>query len=235
MDEDNDQGVEGGEEIAHENGTTNRIAALEATAAAQQAKSVLAGLMADPDIQAVIRAKQAGKQITVAEAQAEAQAEAAVEPELDPVDESDPNKILLSNIGKLMDAKIGKLRGEFETQLGEVQHVTEAVTRRDVADSVAKARAEFKDFDQYKDGMVEIMKSVPGLQAKEYYLIAKHRAGKLRQVETVTASEKPTSQPARSHQQRGAAPAKRPQGRKGFSELLAEKLNGMNFEGSDTQ
>lgn len=220
------------EQIEHSNGTEERIRRLEEAQGSNQAREVLNRLLADPDVSAVIRAKNSGKQVKISDAEPEATPEEPEEPaELRELPEDDPQRKLVGTVLKLMDAKLAKVLSPLSEQLANVQNVADAVQRKDVTDAVASARQKYKDFDQFRDQILELSKTHEGLKVEDYYILAKHRAGKLRQVETVTQSEKPSSLPRRVGKP-GTAPAaqKRPQGRAGFQEILRDAFGRINFE-----
>lgn len=233
------ENVEGEEEIVHTNGTENRLKALEEAQGNNQAKEALTQLVADPQIAAIIQARRAGKSVKIVD-----DVEEVVE-EPDPVEavvkdmpEDDPQRQLISTISKLTEAKTEKVVSklmekieQLESQLAETAEVTTSVKRDKVTQAVAEARSKYKDFDQYKDKMLELSKENPGLSVADLYIVAKNRSGKLRQVETITETEKPTSQPRRVAKP-GSTPKRSP-GRQGFSEMLSDAFSRVSFEASE--
>lgn len=223
------------EEIQHSNGTESRLQRLEEAQGNNQAKEALNRIISDPDVMAVLKAKQAGKPVRVVDAEEEA------EQEPDPAEEivkgmaeDDPQKDLLGKISQLIDAKLEKSNKRFEeveSRLSETADVARAVKTEKVTNAVKAAREKFKDFDQYKDKMLALSEENPSLGVEDLYFVAKARAGKLRQVETVTESEKPTSQPRRVAKP-GTTPKRAP-GRAGFSEILRDSFSRINLDGTD--
>lgn len=237
------QGDEGGEgeEIVHSNGTENRIKALEDAQQNNQARDMLNRMIADPEVAAVLRAKQAGKAVKVVEDAGEEEVEAEVDPTDEVVKgmaEDDPQRQLITTVSKLVDAKseakTAKLMAEIEelkSQLGSVQDVANQVKRKEVTEAVTSAKSKFKDFDEFKGKMLELSKDNPNLSVEDLYFVAKARSGKLRQVEAVTETEKPTSQPRRVGKP-GSTP-KRSRGRAGFHEMLADSFSRTSLEGTE--
>lgn len=214
------------EEIAHSNGTATRVARLEANQQALQ-------LLSDPDIAAVVRARQAGKQVKVEEVNETPEPE----PEVDITEglaEDDPARQTLGKISKLINSKLSSKDSEIEqlkSRVEQLQGVADAITARDVNDQLKATMSKYKDFTQYRDSMVQLSKQHPGLKVEDLYVLAKSRAGKLKMVEQATATERPSSQPQRSASRRNTPAPKPPPGRKGFDQILAEKLSNLDLGG----
>jgi hypothetical protein len=222
---------EGSEETSEEttneeapNASDDRLNRLE------QNQQVLS-LLADPDIAAVVAAKRAGKRVNLT-------TEDTVAP-VDPLDEivkdlpeDDPARELIGKVGQLMESKYGQVVKTLETRLRQIERQGEETVLKEVTSQIEQVRQENKDFDRYRTAMMEISKTNPNLGVKDLYIIAKSRAGELRQAEQIAASEKPTAQPrpagAKAPRQKAPVPA----GRKGFDELLRESLNKQNFDDS---
>jgi hypothetical protein len=227
------ESVEDDEEIVHSNGTESRLARLEEAQGNNQAKEALTRLMSDPDIQAVYKAKTSGKKVKVVDDVEEPEADPA-EALIKDMPEDDPQKDLLGKISQLIDAKLEKSNKRFEdveSRLSETADVARAVKTEKITNAVKAAREKFKDFDQFKDKMLSLSEENPGLGVEDLYYVAKARSGKLRQVETVTESEKPSSQPRRVAKP-GSAPKRAP-GRAGFSDILRDSFERTSFEGAD--
>lgn len=213
------------EEIVH----TNDQSAANAQLAAQNQQ--LLGILADPDILRVYNAKKAGKPVTISDTP---EPDPEPEPEDDltaGLDDNDPSKKILETITKLIDTKLNKALEPLSGQLDSVRSVTEQVQRQEVTSQITKAQEKYKDFGEYKTKMLELSKENPSLAVEDLYILAKNRAGKLRMVEQVTTTERPTHQPNRSSKPGGKQPPPRPAGRKGFTDMLAESLAGLDTAG----
>ncbi len=214
------------EEIAHTNGTANRLAQIE------QNQQMLA-MLSDPDIHAVIQAKRAGKAVKVMEAEAKAE---EPEPDLaEGIEDTDPVRPTLQKISTHIDKRVGardaKIQ-ELEAKVAELSQVADTVRERDVNDQISKAQSKFKDFKDFRDPMVKLSGQFPGLSVEDLYVLAKSRSGKLKQVEQGTFTERPTAQPSRSSlaaRRNPAAPAPSP-GKKGFEQILAKALKSADFD-----
>lgn len=211
------------EEISHDNGVADRIARLEQ----QQA---LNHVLSDPDVRAVIDAKRQGKKIKVAEDAGEAPAETPEPSVADDLPADDPMRETLSRIDKMLKTRIGAAVEPLSKRLEGVESLASEVQKKDVSSQVAAAKAKYKDLDQFKTEMVELSRDNPTLGVEDLYILAKHRSGKLRQAETATFTEKPTqhtTKPAPKNKQTTSTP--RPQGRKGFSQILSGALNELDL------
>lgn len=209
------------EEITHSNGTQDKLKLA-------QLQAVTAQILADPNVQAVIKARREGKSVKVSYEE-ETSTDNAEQPEEDLVeglDEKDPSREVLKRVNKLLTRKVDKLVEELDERLKGVESVSQEVTRRDVRDQVEAAKKRFKDLDQYRDKMVELSEKHEGLGVEELYLLAKHKSGKLRLAEQATFSEKPSAMPVRGNpgQRRGEVKV-RPRGRAGFTQMLSESLD----------
>lgn len=220
--------TDGNEEVQHQNGeVSERLKALEQNQA-------LLKLMSDPDIQAVIRAKQSGKPVEVKErTQEETQNQTTKEEEVsltEGLEENDPMRSTLSKIEKLLDSKVRGFTAQLDQRLQGVEHLATEVQKKEVIQQVNTARQKYKDFDEYREKMLELSKTNPGLGVDELYVLSKHRSGKLRMAEQATHSERPTSQPRRGTGTPANRPNVRPPGRKGFSQILGEALGSLNLD-----
>lgn len=201
---------------------------------AMEGNQVMATLLADPDIRKVIELKRGGKAISIAEAADETPSEEPADetdPEIAALDDKDPLKSTLQKIDALINNKLKKALGGLQTideRLKGVESVAGSVQSREVKDQIKSAKEKFEDFDEYKTQMTELVKAIPGLNVEELYILAKQRAGKLKLNKPSTFSERPTvSQRGMAPPRKGNAP--RPQGRKGWSQLVAEGLAGLDL------
>lgn len=211
------------EEIAHSNGEmTNRVAALEQNNAVLQILQV-------PGVREAVEAARTGKRVKVVE-EAEAEEETPEVSLTEGLEDTDPTKPTLAKIEQLISTRLGKKDAEIEalkTRLGQVENVAATVQERDVKDQISSAKAKFKDLPKYKDDMIKLSQSNPGLKVDQLYILAKHNSGNLKMVEQATAQERPTHQPQRQARDPKAAPVTH--GKKGFSQLLQEKLKGLDL------
>jgi hypothetical protein len=153
---------------------------------------VLAELLSDPDIAAVIKARRAGQQIQIQPrvAQAPAVEELAA-------DETDPRKIadhmgrtLLSKIESVIDQKLAPRDQQIQSVLGILQQ--EGASRADA--EVKKLSESQEDFEQMRPLMKQINQEIggKGVSIPELYALAKLRSGMPLTRDTSTDTERPT-------------------------------------------
>lgn len=219
---------EGGEGITHENGAlNNRIKALEQNQA-------LSAVLADPDVQKVLLAKQAGKKVQVSDlVEQEEEEQAEEEPEeITTLDDKDPLKATLRTIDNLIQKRLGKVL-ESVTGLSEriegVEGVAGSVQRKEVQQQIDAAKKKYQDFDEYKAQMLELTKANPGLGVEDLYLVAKSRAGKLKLDQPSTFTEKPQGARRGTSVKPKTKQEARPKGRQGFSQMLQEALGDLDL------
>lgn len=232
LDEDVEQDLEGD---ATQNGSDHRIKVLEANQALQ-------ALTSDPDIRKVLELKRAGKAFVINDPPADEEVEETPEEvdDLKDIPADDPARKTLERINSLIETKLGRLMGGVDKKLGVLDTLSErlqgvegiatTVQKKEVNDQVAKARDQFKDFDKYKDKILEISKTIPGLSVAELYILAKQRSGDLKVSVPSTFSERPSSQPRKLGERPSPKKPVRPPGRSGFNQFLGEALNGLDLE-----
>lgn len=198
-------------------------------------------ILNDEDVQKVVALKRAGKGVNVGELEgnkddANEKEKDEVEEEPDPISllpDSDPKKAQLQAISSLVDKKLGKAQEyikSLEERLERAEGVAGQVVAKEVNDQITKVAGKYQDFKEHRSAMTLLAKSLPGLNVEELYLVAKQRAGKLKlAAQGTTDSERPTSQPRNNSTKRGGQPV-RPQGRRGFNEILADALGKFDLE-----
>lgn len=209
------------EKIEHDSELADRINKLEV------GQDMMA-LLADAEVQDVIRAKQAGRTVRVVVDEAEPAPNVAEEVTdlTKDLDEDDPNRDLLDGLSKLLDTKLEVI----DQRLAAVEGVAKTSARKEVSDQVSVARKKFKDFNEYKADILELSKELEGLDVNELYIIAKNRKGNLKIDEPTTDVERPTTISA-AHRRTGAKKPSEPRrGRSGFQSILTEKLEALNLD-----
>lgn len=212
---------QGGEDV------TERLQRLESDAIVQR-------ILADPDIQSVLKAKQSGKAFKIVEDTPE---EPAEEPNTLTADmeDDDPMKEPLSKIEQMLRERIDSKFEELTGRLSSVEETATEIKRREVTDQIKATRSKYKDFDQYRTEMVELARSNPSLDAEQLYLLARHKKGQLRLAEQITAQERPTASPRPSLSQKkpsnnnGQSNQKQQGRRAQWSSGLADALSRMDL------
>jgi hypothetical protein len=188
-------------------------------------------LLADPQVRAYLEAKQQGIQGKFEMPEGNGQGTKIAERVPDePSDwEELSNKELgdhitqsvLSRMGTVMDKH---LSGLSQSVAGVEQYIKNSETVRS-QEEVTRLRGKFKDFDKFRDPMVEIDTQVNGkLPFEELYGLAKLRAGSPIEPDKSFESERPDSGPARLAKRVKPEDEKGPklQGRKGFLQMLEQ-------------
>lgn len=214
---------EGETEVETPDPSEERLRRLEENAQVNQ-------LLADPEIRAVIEARQAGKRVKVTsdEGETEPEAEAPIYGDLA---EDDPIRKTLEQVDKLISTKLDRVLGPLAQRLAGVENLATEVKAKDLKTEVRELRGKYQDFNEYGTKMMDLAKAQPGLGVEELYLLAKHRSGKLSVSKPSTFSEKPTSQVSA----RTSKPTRKPtdpprsQGRKGWNEILGEALGRLDL------
>ena len=174
-------------------------------------------LMADPEIQEVIKLKREGKVVKVAEHVEEKEEEVVEEI----VAEDDPLRETLKRFEKAIDNKLGPI----VDRLSNIEGIADVVQKKDVNDQIKAVRDKHEDFDSYKEAMLTLAQDNPGLNVEELYILSRKRAGKLDLSDPSTFSEKPTTTPrTRPGMKKVAALDSRQRGRRGFEKFLRAAL-----------
>lgn len=210
----------------------------EARMAALERNQAIQNLLADPDIQAVIKAKREGKQLSITEAQAKEE-ELPDEPALE-IPDDDPLKATLTRLDDVMSKRLDffnkKLDARFqelETKSGQLEAVAASVQKKEVNEQVEGAKKKYQDFDKVKGEILELSKAHPGLSVDQLALLALDKKGLLKLQKTSTASERPTSQPPRPF---GGTkkPGQEPKtGQRAWRSLLQEALGEIDLNQRD--
>lgn len=190
---------------------------------------MLAKILADPDVRALLEAKQKGEKVKVVSAKEKVQAKmTGLDNEIDFDALSNKQladhvlKHVTSNLDTVFAAKldpINQVIKSLETYVG----TTEAKT---VAQQIEEVKKKYKDFDTFLPDMQKMNKVNPDLSVEELYLISKRRKTGPSKVET----ERPSTSPA-------AVPEKKkrdvplPKGNAGFGQLMSEALAKLELPG----
>jgi len=178
----------------------------------------LAKILADPDVRALLQAKEQGKKVKVLE---DATIEELPDPDLSDLDEEskDSLKKVFSYVKAALDIRLKPL----QEQMSKVSQYVEVSEGSKVKEEIASVRKKFSDFDDYRQDMVDINKVNPGLSVEELYFLAKTRkTGGFNVGAPKTDSERPQRSTARP-----AVVEKKPvrPGKRGFDDLLNEALD----------
>lgn len=193
-------------------------------------KARLAALEGDPDVAAVLAAKQGKRALRIVVGEDQGNGESREEPaapmpsseELDDMTNSQLTTALMSRLGSVVEETLRK-SGVLD-QLGAVQETLAASRKKDLAAEASALQAKYPDLTEHKDEIVKL--AGQGLKLEEAYLVSRLRKGK--GLPTPKAStERPTSVTLRRVPKE--EPAK--MGPRGFSEDLSEVLSRLEIPG----
>jgi len=183
-----DDDVDSDDEITHEGESVNgRVQQLENG-------EILSRLLADPDITAVIRAKQAGQKVKIDLGEEPEEVEEEEDDLTEGLDEKDPATKVLKRIDSLMNKKLEKLLGPISDRVDRFDAFTGNIEKKEVTSQIQSAMERYPDFATYRNKMLKLSQESPSLSVEELYLIARSRSGKLDIKKASTFSEKPTPQ-----------------------------------------
>lgn len=158
---------------------------------------LLATMVSDPDIQAILAARRAGKSVQVVEASAptieEPQKEEVItEATMEEFD--DDMKKVVGLLGKQIDSKLTPITDK----LNALESIAQAYEKQAVDNQIGAISKKHADFDKYRSQMADLARGAgSGLPVEELYILSKHRAGDLKTVVESTHSEQPTPTPRR--------------------------------------
>jgi len=204
---------------------------LEELESKSKSNETLTMLMADPNIRAVLDAKQRGEKIKIVAESEDPQEEEEEEINWDEED-PDPKKLadfVLSKVNKTVSSQVAQAIEQavkpLKDQLNGVSSHVSASEKEKLSQQIAQVKQKYPDFDGYVTDMVEINKATPGHSVEELYILAKARKNggvKAFQPDR-TETERPTSSASRVSG-RGSR-GKVPSGKAGFSEILERGLS----------
>lgn len=165
-----------------------------------QQSQLLQQLLSDPDISAVINAKNSGKKIAVVDA------EQAKKPQQDltpPEDFSKPadvvqflDQMLEKRMGQLLDDRLRPLQNDINV----TKQVVQGKVQEDMNDLIEATRAKHSDFDTYVPEMRQLnLQTNQSLTPEELYKTVKSRKGHVSGAEQkkTTETERPTDYAAK--------------------------------------
>ena len=201
----------------------------------------LASVLADPDVRALLNAKQTGQRVAVTIGEPEAlkpePLQLPSDSDIDAMSNKEVVKLVLrvmpqvvkSAVQPVVDARVG----EATKPIDELRTVVNALTAQLQGDASAKAKLEVDackashdDFEDYRQGMLALSQQAPSLKPEELYQIVKQRAVGTTSVRA--ASERPTATSTR--RVRDAKPVV---GLSGFRSVLSDALARMDFGSKD--
>lgn len=187
--------------------------------------STLAQLVADPDIRAVLEARQRNEKIRVIRGEEMQKFETPVAKEPEDLDSLSPAKLVEYMLGKMNQIVEEKVTTKMEPVSQRVQMVQakyDEEIRQAAATQVQQARKKYTDFDVLALDITKLAQESPTLSVDELYTVAKIRRGGMPLSQTEVGSERPSSS---SSVRTATRKEPLPRGNRGFSLALGEALS----------
>lgn len=207
---------EGEEEVVDESTQTDESGISDA--------ALLAGIVSDPDVAAVLAAKRANKVVKVSTDEEEVEVE--TEDEGESTDGGEGEEEHSDEVRQVIAVLKAQLKPVTE-RLENLEGVAQNYQRQAANVQINEVSSRYKDFEKYRKSMAELSESHPGLGVEELYILAKHKADDLVIVQPSTESERPTPIPRTqplTKEKRGSR-----HGRRGFQNIMADALKRVDF------
>lgn len=218
-DEPIDKGGEG-DEFETDEQPADTSADLEAT------RAQLRALQEDPDVAAVLGAKNAKRSLRIvvgddAEESEEEDAPVPTAEQLNALDNAGMFSLLLRELPKAVQRDLAPTLSPLLSEAQERQRTT-------ITGEMKRLAALYPDLREYKEDMVSLARQ--GMKPEEAYVVARLRKGKGLPPSRATrpAVERPSNVSVRSSGRKKAAPVE--PGARGFSDALARTLETLDFD-----
>ena len=208
----------------------NKLEELKKDVRSQQA---ITKLMEDPDIRAILTAKQQGKKVKVSLDDEEVKTpvtHAQPEKDLEEMSNTELMTHLMTQLSPVLENVVTSKLKPISDSLAQVTGHLQSQQNQSVAAEIERVRGQYEDFDTYQQEMVQLNGQNPGLGVEELYLIAKRRKSGSSATPKVS-SERPSSVPSRGGSTRDNRKLPAGSGRQGFRDLLEAALDRTPFQG----
>ena len=188
-----------------------------------------ASVVGDPDVQAILKARQEGRSVKVVFPDDIPKKKDEVEDEdeevydLDSLTNTELTQHLVKTFGKTLDKVMSQKLVEINDTVRGLKGHVESSQQAAIEKKIADARDKYSDFDDFAEDIVRLAKDAPGLDPIELYETVVRRSGgtpTLKVVET----ERPSSVSARPTRKR-TRKEPLPGGLRGFKQMVNESLN----------
>jgi hypothetical protein len=187
----------------------------------------LAKILGDPDVQALLAAKQKGAKVKVTEGEEPTAAQLPDDVDVETMTNKELVKFLLGNVSKTIAEATSKATQPLDQRTKTFEAFVVQQMQDTAAKAVKSAKEKFQDFEQYRKAMHKASLDNPGLDVDELYLIAKKRAGALDETPPRIQSERPSAAPGKPARR---APKTNPHGSSGWNNSIAQALESLNFD-----
>lgn len=199
--------------------------------------TVLTQLLAIPEIQAVLKARQSGQPVQVLSGQQQPQTTPVVqeaEPDWEKIKE-DPKALtdhIISRLSKDVSAKqnqqLSDVLKPLVDKIGAIETTLVEHGNKEVVSKIEAVKNKYADFEVMKPLMRELNSRTSGLDAEELYLMAKAKKGEAPVLRDSLASERTTNSSAKLPSQ--TQQRKYSTGRRGFEQALDDALKSQDLE-----
>lgn len=194
-----------------------------------KADQTLGSLLSDPEVRAVLAAKQSGKKVTVTE-----QTEQVIDPEqvlpsttdLEDMSNTQLAKFMLETIGPAVGKSIQQAVEPIANKVKELDGAMMQTEDVNARKEIERLEKEHPDFGIHKQEILNLMKRNPGLLLRQAYLVVSGEAEtgveqKPKKGDPSPTSERPTHTAARTTKDPNKAVAP---GQRGFDALLDDAI-----------
>ena len=198
---------------------------VEALQKHEGASEQLAGIIADPDVREMLRAKQEGQEvrILVGDEEDDKDKDKDKDKDLDEMSRTELVEFMIDASAKASAATMDEKLEPIAASLASLTGNAEKTKAKELKAEISKVKEKHSDFDTYKKDIIALEKDNPGLRVEEYYQLARIRKGVDITKKVNPASEKPSSTSARpSGKTKREKPI--PATSRGFGQLIDEAL-----------
>lgn len=199
--------------------------------------NTLTQLLAIPEIQAVLRARQTGQPFQVISGQQQQQQQAPpveVEPDWDKIKE-DPKALtdhIISRLSKDVTTKqneqLTAILKPIVDKIGTIESTLVDHGNKEVLSKIDAVKQKYADFEAMKPMMREVNSRTTGMDAEELYLFCKAKKGEAPVLRDSLASERPSNATAKLPSQNQQK--KYSTGRRGFEQALTDVLASQDLD-----
>lgn len=194
---------------------------------------LLAEMIANPMIREILEASRSGKTLKLVE---DDKGESSIQDlgglekskvdlssikDLEDIPRREFAQVLIGQVSKALGPVLTKSLEPLMERVGTLEGHVDDGAKRDLDDAVAKARAKYKDFDNYKKEMLDLHKENRTLSVERLYILARTEKGD--RIPASVDSERPdTSSGKPPRTRKREVPLAR--GRRGLDQLLEEAM-----------
>jgi hypothetical protein len=191
-------------------------------------QGMMAQLLADSDIQQVLAAKQKGQKLKIMTGEDVVETVEKTPANLSDLSPEQLTEHIVKKAAKVVETSVDAKLNDIKQMLSGLQGFVQQSEGEKVDGLMKKAQEEHRDFDAYRNEMINIAKKHPGHTPEELYALAKLKKGVLFRddSEPDVTSERPSG--TQTEQQNGKREKMKP-GARGFDDHLMARLEKLTF------